>query len=222
MPVPAYLSAIHNDPYSRNDKSNDGCRFENFAPEIFNGSRCSRRHPYNGRDPLSRIRGRACSDARVLHEDKPTPRQTAGPYFKPNSPQRTLLIEPGETATTLRLFGRVMTTSCKPIAKTLLDFWHADADGLYDLKGFRHRGHLFSDAAGYFELQTILPGLYAGRARHIHVRVQPAGGTILTTQLYFPYEPANDADSLFNPALLLKLTPDVAPLEASFDFVLKT
>jgi protocatechuate 3,4-dioxygenase beta subunit len=156
------------------------------------------------------------------HEDEPTPRETAGPYFKPNSPHRSLLIEPGETATTLRVFGRVMTTSCKPIAKTLLDFWHSDADGLYDLKGFRHRGHLFSDAAGYFELQTILPGLYAGRARHIHVRVQPAGGTILTTQLYFPDEPANHADSLFNPALVLKLTPNVTPLEASFDFVLKT
>jgi protocatechuate 3,4-dioxygenase beta subunit len=56
----------------------------------------------------------------------------------------------------------------------------------------------------------------------IHVRVQPAGGTILTTQLYFPNEPANDADSLFNPVLLLKLTPNVSPLEASFDFVLKT
>jgi protocatechuate 3,4-dioxygenase beta subunit len=156
------------------------------------------------------------------HQDEPTPRQTAGPYFKPNSPQRSLLIEPGETARTLRVFGRVMTTSCKPIAKTLLDFWHADAGGLYDLKGFRHRGHLFSDAEGTFELRTILPGLYAGRARHIHVRVQPAGGTILTTQLYFPNEPANDADSLFNPVLLLKLTPNVSPLEAGFDFVLKT
>ncbi len=115
-----------------------------------------------------------------------------------------------------------MTTSCKPIAKTLLDFWHANARGLYDLKGFRHRGHLFSDAEGTFELRTILPGLYAGRAGHIHVRVQPAGGTILPPQLYFANKPANDADSLFNPVLLLKLTPNVSPLEASFDFVLKT
>lgn len=156
------------------------------------------------------------------HEDKPTPRQTAGPYFKPDSPQRSLLIEPGETATALRLSGQVMTPSCEPIAKALLDFWHADADGRYDLKGFRYRGHLFSDAAGRFELQTILPGLYAGRTRHIHVRVQPAGGTILTTQLYFPDEPANDADFLFNRALLLTLTPGAAPLEASFDFIPET
>ena len=156
------------------------------------------------------------------HEDDLTPRQTSGPYFKPNSPERSVLIAPGETAKPLRVLGRVMSTSCEPIAHTLLDFWHADAEGLYDLKGFRHRGHLYSDATGRFELQTILPGLYGGRARHIHVRVQPAGGAILTTQLYFPNEPANRADSLFNPALLLKLAAETGPLEASFHFILKT
>jgi protocatechuate 3,4-dioxygenase beta subunit len=130
-------------------------------------------------------------------------------------------MEPGDAAAQLRLSGRVVTTSCKPIADALLDFWHADADGLYDLKGFRHRGHLFSDAAGRFDLKTILPGLYGGRARHIHVRVQPAGGAILTTQLYFPDEPSNQADFLFNPALLLKLVTNVSPLQATFDFVLQ-
>ncbi|MGA7329042.1 MAG: twin-arginine translocation signal domain-containing protein [Rhodomicrobium sp.] len=157
-----------------------------------------------------------CSDG---HEA--TPRQTAGPYFKPNSPQRSLLMEPSDAATQLRLSGQVVTASCKPIAQALLDFWHADADGLYDRKGFRHRGHLFSDAEGRFDLQTILPGLYGGRTRHIHVRAQPAGGAILTTQLYFPGEPANQADFLFNPALLLKLVPNTSPLEATFDFVLE-
>jgi len=35
-------------------------------------------------------------------------------------------------------------------------------------------------------------------------------------------EPANDTDYPFNPALLLKLTPQAAPLETSFDFILKT
>jgi protocatechuate 3,4-dioxygenase beta subunit len=152
---------------------------------------------------------------------EPTPRQTAGPYFKPNSPQRSLFIEPGETATPLRLSGWVLTASCKPVAKALLEFWHADAKGEYDLKGFRYRGHVFSDMAGYFEIQTILPGVYGGRTRHIHVRVQPQGGSILTTQLYFPGEPANHRDGLFNPALLLHLPPESSPLAATFGFVLK-
>jgi protocatechuate 3,4-dioxygenase beta subunit len=158
-----------------------------------------------------------CSDT---HEA--TPQQTAGPYFKPSSPQRSLLVEPGDAGTQLRVSGRVVTTSCQPLAHALLDIWHADADGRYDLKGFRHRGHLFSDAAGRFELQTILPGLYGGRARHIHVRVQPAGGAMLTTQLYFPNDPANKADSLFDPALLLNVVKSVSPLEATFDFVVRT
>jgi protocatechuate 3,4-dioxygenase beta subunit len=158
----------------------------------------------------------ACSKA-----GEPTPRQTAGPYFKPDSPQRAVFIEPGETATPLRLSGSVRTTSCKPVAKTLLEFWHADSNGEYDLKGFRYRGHLFSDMEGHFEVQTILPGVYGGRTRHIHVRVQPPGGAILTTQLYFPGEPANKRDGLFNPALLLHLPPDITPLAATFGFVLK-
>jgi protocatechuate 3,4-dioxygenase beta subunit len=152
---------------------------------------------------------------------EPTPRQTAGPYFKPNSPQRSLFVEPGETATPLRLSGWVQTTSCKPVAKALLEFWHADSKGEYDLKGFRYRGHVFSDKAGRFEIETILPGAYDGRTRHIHVRVQPAGGSILTTQLYFPGEPDNHRDSLFNPALLLHIPPESSPLAASFGFVLK-
>jgi protocatechuate 3,4-dioxygenase beta subunit len=63
-------------------------------------------------------------------------------------------------------------------------------------------------------------GAFTEGARHIHVRVQPPGGAILTTQLYFPDEPANQADFLFNPALLLKLVANVSPLQATFDFVL--
>jgi protocatechuate 3,4-dioxygenase beta subunit len=152
---------------------------------------------------------------------EPTPQQTAGPYFKPNSPPRSSLLEPGETATPLRVSGWVRTTYCKPVANALLEFWHANAEGEYDLKGFRYRGHVFSDTTGRFEVQTILPGRYGGRARHIHVRVQPAGGSILTTQLYFPDEPSNRADILFNPALLLNLPPNISPLAATFDFALK-
>jgi protocatechuate 3,4-dioxygenase beta subunit len=152
---------------------------------------------------------------------EPTPKQTAGPYFKPNSPQRSLFIEPGETATPLRLSGWVRTIACKPVAKALLEFWHADSKGEYDLKGFRYRGHVFSDIDGRFEVQTILPGTYGKRTRHIHVRVQAPGRPILTTQLYFPGEPANKRDGLFNPALLLHLRPDMASLTATFGFVLK-
>jgi len=116
----------------------------------------------------------------------PTPRQTEGPYYTPNTPQRSSLVEPGSKAERLLLTGRVVDAQCRPVAKALLDFWHCDEKGEYDNAGFRYRGHLFTDAEGRFRLETIVPALYPGRARHIHVKVQAPGRRILTTQLYFP------------------------------------
>jgi protocatechuate 3,4-dioxygenase beta subunit len=153
--------------------------------------------------------------------DEPTPPQTEGPYFKPASPERASLLEPDLPGTRLLVTGTVLTRSCQPVAGALLDFWQADAAGRYDLQGYRLRGHQYADAAGRYTLETIVPGLYTGRTRHIHVRVQAPGGPALTTQLYFPDEPRNRTDPLFRPALLLALEPsDGEPLRARFDFVL--
>jgi protocatechuate 3,4-dioxygenase beta subunit len=155
-------------------------------------------------------------------DGEPTPSQTAGPFFKPDSPQRVSFIEPGLAGTRLAVAGFVLTTACRPVAHALLDFWHTDDGGDYDLSGYRFRGHQFSDAAGRFRLETIVPGAYSGRTRHIHVRVQPAGGRILTTQLYFPGEARNQTDGIFSPRLLVELTPSDAGRAARFDFVLRT
>jgi protocatechuate 3,4-dioxygenase beta subunit len=65
-----------------------------------------------------------------------------------------------------------------------------------------------------------VPGLYVGRTRHIHVKVQSPGGALLTTQLYFPGEPRNRSDGLFRKELLLRTTERPALLSARFDFVL--
>ena len=65
-----------------------------------------------------------------------------------------------------------------------------------------------------------MPGLYPGRTRHIHVKVQGPNMPILTTQLYFPDEPQNATDSIFHPDLVMALQ-DVADGKAGvFDFVL--
>lgn len=143
-----------------------------------------------------------------------TPPQTEGPFFKPQSPETRTLVQGG--APTLVVQGRVVGKDCKPVARALLDFWHADEDGEYDNSGFRFRGHQFTDAEGRYRLETVLPGEYPGRTRHIHVKVQAAGGAIVTTQLYFPGEASNARDGLFRPELLVK--PQKAGLVA-FDFV---
>jgi protocatechuate 3,4-dioxygenase beta subunit len=148
--------------------------------------------------------------------DEPTPEQTEGPFFTPDSPERNSLLEAGIEGTTLVLTGSVLATDCTPIGGALLDFWHADSAGEYDNEGYRLRGHQFADERGRYRLETIMPGLYTGRTRHIHVKVQRSGGSVLTTQLYFPGETANDEDSIFDPALLM----DVRGRNAAFDFVL--
>jgi protocatechuate 3,4-dioxygenase beta subunit len=147
---------------------------------------------------------------------KPTPPETEGPFFKPSSPQRITLIEPASKAPRLAVSGRVLTADCKPAANALLDFWHADENGDYDNRGFRYRGHQFTDAEGRYRLETILPAVYPGRTRHIHVKVQPPGGRILTTQLYFPHEPENQRDSLFRRELAMQM-PERG--QGAFDFV---
>ena len=101
------------------------------------------------------------------------------------------------------LTGTVLGVDCRPVERALLDFWQADDAGEYDNDGFRLRGHQFTAADGAFRLSTIVPGRYTGRTRHIHVKVQAPGRAVLTTQLYFPGEPGNADDGIFNEALLL-------------------
>jgi protocatechuate 3,4-dioxygenase beta subunit len=157
----------------------------------------------------------ACGD-----RDDVTPAQTEGPFFKPRSPERTSLLEAGITGTKIVLDGRVRSTQCKPIQKALVDFWQADASGNYDNTGYRLRGHQLTDENGRYRLETIVPGLYPGRTRHFHVRVQAPNRPILTTQLYFPGEPDNKRDGIFNAKLVMNLRDAAGAKAGRFDFVL--
>jgi len=151
-----------------------------------------------------------------------TPEETAGPFFRPNSPAKSNFREPGVTGVPMNLSGWVLDRSGKAIAGALLDFWHADAGGQYDFAGFRCRGHQFADTSGRYSLQTIMPELYGDRTRHYHVRLQSPHGPILSTQLYFPGEARNASDFLFRHDLLLKTRGTAEALTATFNFVLET
>jgi protocatechuate 3,4-dioxygenase beta subunit len=157
----------------------------------------------------------ACGD-----DDEPTIEQTEGPYFTPNSPERTSLLEDGITGDLLRVSGFVVNTSCQPIENALVDFWHCDADGEYDNVGYQLRGHQFTDSSGAYQLETILPGVYTGRTRHIHVKVQAPNQPVLTTQLYFPDEPENTSDGIFDRSLLMEMGQDGETTVGSFQFVI--
>ena len=149
---------------------------------------------------------------------KPTERQTAGPFFRPNSPQRSSLLEKSSSsAQKLVVSGHVLGRDCKPIPGAVLDFWHADESGEYDNRGFRYRGHQLADAQGRYRLETIVPAEYPGRARHIHVNVAVPGRRILTTQLYFPQSFGHHRDGLYQPALEIR---NLKNNEGAFDFVI--
>lgn len=152
--------------------------------------------------------------AQPLTCGKQTLAQTEGPFFTPNSPKRASLAEKGSRDLFL-LSGVVLSPQCRPVAGALVDLWHADEKGEYDNQGFRYRGHVFTDAQGRYRFETIAPGLYPGRTRHYHVKLQAPGRRILTTQLYFPNEAANRRDGIYRPDLEMKL----AKAEGSFDFV---
>jgi protocatechuate 3,4-dioxygenase beta subunit len=150
----------------------------------------------------------------------PTERQTAGPYFKPDSPLRASLLEPGIGGTRIVVTGLVLSTSCQPVAKALIDVWHADDRGDYDNTGFRLRGHQFTDDQGRYRLETIVPGIYPGRTRHFHVKVQAPNRPVLTTQLYFPGEAVNGRDPIFSRDLVMQVSEATSGKAATFDFVL--
>src|SRR3954462_5362956 len=151
--------------------------------------------------------------------DEVTLAQTEGPYFKPSSPERIELFEEGMAGQKIELVGFVLSSACKPLAGALLDFWQADDKGRYDNSGFRLRGHQFTDADGRYRLRTIVPGVYVGRTRHFHVKVQARGGSVLTTQLYFPGEPKNRSDGLFRKELLVRTAKNEERLAGRFNFV---
>ncbi len=149
--------------------------------------------------------------------------QTEGPYFKTNSPERTSLVDDTVQGTLLTITGQVLAADGTPVANALVDFWQANASGAYDNSGYNLRGHQYTDANGYYTLTTVVPGLYPGRTRHIHVKVQAPNAPMLTTQLYFPGEARNNTDGIFDPSLVLNLTDNGDGTQAAtFNFVVNT
>jgi len=152
--------------------------------------------------------------------DEPTVRQTEGPFFKPRSPERSDLREPGTGGRPFELSGFVLTRSCRPLPRAVVDLWHADDKGEYDNVGFRYRGHVITGLNGAFRFSTIVPAIYSGRTRHFHFKVQAPSSRLLTTQLYFPNEPTNRRDGLFQRDLQMRVADAGGGLDGRFNFIL--
>ena len=128
-----------------------------------------------------------------------TPENELGPFYKRGAPAATNLIVPGDPGLPLVVSGKVLDPGGKPLAGAVVEVWHADTRGVYDLEGYRYRSRLVAAADGSYRFQTLMPGHYPQRvAQHIHYRVSAPGRKVLVTQLYFATDPVFAGDPEHN------------------------
>ena len=150
-----------------------------------------------------------------------TPKIDEGPYYRPNSPERTRLFEAGIPGDRLTLTGIVTDIRGKPLTHAWLDFWQANGHGEYDNSGYTLRGHQYTDELGKYILETVIPGAYTSRTPHIHVKVRATdAGPILTTQLFIPGLISNKTDFLYRDDLQMDMKDSPKGKAATFNFTL--
>lgn len=117
-------------------------------------------------------RGRAQADDPTCRTTQTVPIE--GPYFLDEPEERVV------TGSGLVLRGRVAEAgTCTPIVGAKIVRWHANAFGVYE---DHYRAAMRSQADGLWEMQSIVPGSYAGLARHVHFLVSAPGYRDLITQ----------------------------------------
>ena len=160
----------------------------------------------------------------IAQQCRVTQRDALGPFYVKGAPAQAELCTSGSGGgQKLTVSGRVLgAQDCAPIAGALVEVWQADARGDYtqvtagkkDDPGCLLRASLTTDADGRYRFQTIVPGEYPGRPRHIHYRVSAKGHATLVTQLYFAPERGITEE------LVVKLAQKDGALAASFDITL--
>lgn len=149
-----------------------------------------------------------------------TPSETEGPFFPASTDVErdadlTRLGGRAERATgqVVEVRGRVLNAQGQPVSGAQVQLWQANSGGRYAHErdagnpnpldpNFQGYGLVQTGADGGFSFTTIKPGGYvvremnnATRTPHFHWKFTAAGRE-LTTQSYFPGEPANAVDFL--------------------------
>ena len=123
------------------------------------------------------------------NSSRPTPSDSLGPFYRAGAPRTDRLVEASQSGAPLIVSGRVSDTSGKPVPDAILEVFHADENGEYDMKGHRCRGIIPISASGEYRYETLMPAAYGGRAQHIHYRISVPDRRGLITQLYFETDP---------------------------------
>ena len=156
-----------------------------------------------------------------------TPAQTEGPYYpvtKPADRDSDLVTVQGASGVpagdVVELGGILFDAGGMPVAGAVIEIWQTDSNGIYahpnDRRtarrdaNFQFYGESVTAEDGTYRFRTILPGRYAPRPRHIHVKIKLNGRTLLTPQFYFAADPRKASDAIFagladNTALIVNL-----------------
>ena len=129
-----------------------------------------------------------------------------GPYYFEDAPFRSVIAHENEPGQRLFISGTVKQNDCEDsISGSLIEIWQANDEGCYGIVEdcdtgnpendyFNLRGKFFSDSNGDYSFESILPGYYGSRPRHIHIKITTPNGEVLVSQLYFENDPYCEND----------------------------
>jgi protocatechuate 3,4-dioxygenase beta subunit len=194
---------------------------------------------------LSDVLGLSVLVDRQAHEGAGgTATNVLGPFWRPapELPNPAILADDGTPGEPLVVRGVVHGADGAPLPGARVDVWQCDADGRYDVQvgdgsDVGMRGVLSTDAAGRYEVRTIVPppyevpkdgpvgrllaalGRHAFRPAHVHFRVDAADHAELTTMVFFAGDPwlGDDTIGADRPELTVEIDRSGPVATATFD-----
>jgi hydroxyquinol 1,2-dioxygenase len=169
-----------------------------------------------------------------------TPTTVLGPFHVAGVAEKPLgSVLAGGVGERLHISGRVTSADGAPLAGALLDIWHSDAEGFYDVQRAEGpvpelRAIFRTDAEGKFHFWTIAPtaypvptdgpvgamleatGRHPMRPAHVHFMISAPGHQTLVTHVFAEGDEYLDSDAVFGvkDALVVPFAPQppgVAP-----------
>jgi hydroxyquinol 1,2-dioxygenase len=145
-----------------------------------------------------------------------------GPFYVQNPPEFPLGADIRGTlkGDPLYAHGRVISSDGKPLVNAIVDVWHSDDDGYYDVQhldetGLAGRARFRTDKDGSYHFWSIKPAAYPipydgpvgdmltaqarhpWRPAHVHFSIDAPGHEKLTTHVFVDGDQYLDSDAVF-------------------------
>jgi hydroxyquinol 1,2-dioxygenase len=145
-----------------------------------------------------------------------------GPFYVQDPPEYPLGadIRGTLTGTPLYVEGRVTSADGTPLVDAIVDVWHSDQDGFYDVQhvdatGLAARARFRTDQDGRYRFWSIKPAAYPipydgpvgdmltaqarhpWRPAHVHFMIDATGHEKLVTHVFVDGDPYLDSDAVF-------------------------